>query len=96
MSWPPKQDWPNRETSKQTAYLFVIDDAIVQRVNAKTHRIDVVAGNGNVPSQPPRLRKAENLPALSTTISPQSLTSGPNGTIFIAEEGAAAVLELRP
>jgi streptogramin lyase len=76
--------------------LFLVDDGLVQRVDARTHRITILAGSGKLIGGPIQVRRGQSFPALTTTIEPQALAVARTGAILMSEEGSGAVLELRP
>jgi len=75
---------------------LLIADDVVQRVDRKSGRIEILAGNGKFPNLQRRYRMGQTLPPLTTALEPMGLAVGPDSTIFIANNGDGAVLELRP
>lgn len=76
--------------------LFVLEGGVVQRVDAKTHQIEIVAGNGELEGTRTVYRLGERLPALTAAIEPMDLAVGPNGVVYIVDGGGnTAVLELK-
>jgi hypothetical protein len=76
--------------------LFLLEGGVVQRVDAKTHQIEIVAGNGELEGIRTVYRLGERLPALAAAIEPMDLAVGPNGVVYIVDGGGnTAVLELK-
>jgi hypothetical protein len=90
-----KLDGPRDIATDARGDLLIADD-VVQRVDRKSGRIEILAGNGKFPSLQRRYRMGQTLPPLTTALEPMGLAIGPDGTIFIANNGDGAVLKLGP
>jgi len=90
-----KLDGPQDIAVDHAGNLLIAGD-VVQRVDAKTHQIEILAGNGKLPNAPVARHRGESLPALTTAFEPWSLAVSPDSTIYIADEMDGAVLAFHP